>query len=650
MPEGYETSHIQPYRSMYVDMKRPEIATIKRDRYDASKAEYDALNRAIGSIQTIGEDPYTVNALKQRVEDRMSAVVNSGAFENGNMAVSDAVTDFASDTRVAKAAESAENYKKSEALKAQAIAQGKQIYDFDRQFKGYDPEGKPIFQHKSETHNTERDGVYQPAYEEKLDNVARVKQLMDGIADDPISLKAVAAVGGLTEEQAYAYLKYGQQISDDKVERIAEALTPLYADSQEGKQKFRALTQLELKDEKTAMEVLKNDLYAFGKKQVGGQLHYIQNPYGQPGEQQEAEAVFTPETIQSLTLNPSKEPLAVWGNPVAKEKLFDVKGNLRSSFTIGDAEGPNVELNKKGVPITGSNERTASTELIRFKKQLEKAGGDVSKVKNVSGRLLYFKEKYAHLRAPGESDSAFLEKMDKAYNDNVAQTTAVYEFSPEGRQKAAVMLGDKFSSLQIYDPKVGELPMSVNQWSSKGEDEWLTFSDSNFAESFKKALQAGGAVTEDNSFVEVKGMVISGELPGGTEVRFSHNGTPYDLVIKASDQTERNFNTINKMSNMLRTLDTESELEVSVPPAHKNAGIESRVLKLEFVRDGKEIVPVFMQQYKLKSGRLTEKQAVPANIISEMAKGLVTDYTNSTISSQSLSPKAAIGSTFYGSK
>lgn len=576
MPEGYNVGNFQPYKSMYVDQKRPEIAKIKRDRYDASKAEYDALNRAVGSVQTLGGDEYTVNRLKDRITDRMGSVISSGAYENANFAVSDAVTDFASDKSVAQAAESMENYKKGEALKAEMKAKGMQIYDFDKMVVGTNPDGTPIWGSAADTHVTETGGVYQPKFEEKLDTSARVKMLMDGIAEDGGALRSVAATAGVTEAEAKMFLKYGEGISDDKIARIAKALTPLYADSQEGRQKFRALTQLELQDEKTAMNALEQDLYSYGKKQVGWKNKYIENPYAKLlAEQETPPPPYIPTTVPSFEVNPESMQAFGW----SQNKGMFTNGMLNTDITIDQATPPATNNPLAGQTYSHSQVKISnSAALTRYKKDLATANGDMMKVPMVGsaplGRLMYLKEKYGHLKGKNESDEKFLERVNAGIISSHAQIGQVHPYSPDGRRGYADLALGNISNLRIVDMEEGgdKTPKTTAAWSkatsSLSDDKWGWTGDPYYANQLEIALSnesAGKAHSDDESWVEIHGINVSGNQPGATEmVLHTPRGTK-KMQVSYSDQTKNFFTGVANMAKLIQSPDENRVENVSLP-------------------------------------------------------------------------------------
>ena len=90
----------KPYRSMYVDMKLPEIATIQQDRYDRAKEEKTALDRALGRMQL--NDPGDVhrNRLKKEIEGLIGSRPD---FENLQSIITDVTTKVMSDQPLLRA-------------------------------------------------------------------------------------------------------------------------------------------------------------------------------------------------------------------------------------------------------------------------------------------------------------------------------------------------------------------------------------------------------------------------------------------------------------------------------------------------------------------------------------------------------------------
>lgn len=287
-------SFFRPYKSMYVDMKLPQIAEIRRERYDKARSEYDQLQRAVGSIRLLNDEEESVkNKLLADVDSMMAGGVD---FENMGRVISDATTRFMTDTKLMDAMDSkATADKEKEAADKLRMEKGNDAWlDFGKQYERdadgnvlYDPVTKaPVQNDIRKSWNTEKLGIYSPKGEAKLDWDMKMLTWLQGVNEDPILLQRGRAMG---IDIPYI-LASGTEVSQDKLDLVADLLAESFAnETPEGQQMMRNYMQLQLDpstggkntySQNAAKEEIKKHLLSLGAKQVGGKLQYMFDQYG----------------------------------------------------------------------------------------------------------------------------------------------------------------------------------------------------------------------------------------------------------------------------------------------------------------------------------------------------------------------------------
>ena len=576
------------YESMFVDLGRKETAETLANRYTTNKAEYDNLQRAMGSVQTLEGDTYTVQDLGGRVGNTMSNVVDSGAYEFGSMAVSDSVTDFMTDKKVLNAVESWQNRQKELEVIAQRRANGLQSYDFGEKpvidpvtgLAMRDPKtGEVITEHVTDTHVTETQGVYQPLSENKLPAEEKARQLMQGIADDPILLQQVAANLNLPVEQAMFMLQSGSAVSGNKIRKVAEAVLPLYMDSAEGLQKMRALQQLSvndatgtLYDTQEAQQVLFQDLISAAAPQRGSKLQYMQSPYMKALADQETPTSTPVEPRQSVDIDKEIEnpDFDDYFNSDGSSKGYETDYGQDASYQewLGTEEGQEMIRNER--PLYANDEEfykakgivTPEYSLKRVKKQLAE-GKDLLNIRgNMTGKLQYLREEYANVvpRLPGQTDREYSEELWNGIVQNPAiQIGTVYSPRIEGIESMKKVLGNS-PSLQVIDiNNPTNNPLTLNEWGDKIADErndtWNPFNgkfwdlDEDWQKEIITALQGG----DTDATVQINGLTARGPLAGGIEITYTpaDGSDPFNLIVGDKSKPLAEFKRLGAVSDLI---------------------------------------------------------------------------------------------------
>ena len=543
------------YESMYVDLKRPEIAQGLSDRYDANKAEYDTLQRAIGSVQTLYGDKPAVQALANRVENNMSGIVNSGAYEFGAMAVSDSVTDFMTDRKVLDAVKSWENRQKELEVIAERRANGLQTYDFG-QVPVIDPAtglamrdpqtGEVITQHVSDTHVTANQGIYQPLSENKLPAEEKARQLMQGIRDDPILLGRIQS----TDPELAFFLRSGKEVTADKIERVAKAVLPLYMDSSEGLQKMRALQQITvndatgtLYDPQEAQQVLLKDLISAAAPQQGTDYQYTQSLYMKALADQETPTSTPVEPRQSVDIAPEIED-------VDFDQYFNADGSSLSSTKTVEVE----DYDFSG--LVGDNTEPVVESTKRVRKQLAE-GKDLLNIRgNMAGKLQYLMEEYENVipRLPGQTNKEYAKELWNGIVKNPAiQISTVYAPRIEGIESMKKILGNSPSLRFINIDNPTTVPLTLEELGDNLDDSnnnlgQLFDLDEDWEKEIITALQGG----DTEATVQINGLTTRGPLAGGMEITYtSSDKDVVNLIVADKSKPIAEFKRLGAVSDLV---------------------------------------------------------------------------------------------------
>lgn len=609
------------YESMFVDLGRKETAETLANRYTTNKAEYDNLQRAMGSVQTLKGDTYTVQDLGSRVGNTMSNIVDSGAYEFGSMAVSDSVTDFMTDKKVLNAVESWQNRQKELEVIAQRRANGLQSYDFGEKpvidpvtgLAMRDPKtGEVITEHVTNTHVTETQGVYQPLSENKLPAEEKARQLMQGIADDPILLQQVAANLNLPVEQAMFMLQSGSAVSGNKIRKVAEAVLPLYMDSAEGLQKMRALQQLSvndatgtLYDAQEAQQVLFQDLISAAAPQRGSKLQYMQSPYMKALADQETPTSTPVETRQSVDIDKEIED-------VDFDKYFNPDGSAGSG-EFQRTEGPVMTSGMRSGQISDAagHHITSSESLKRVKKQLAE-GKDLLNIRgNMSGKLQYLREEYANVvpRLPGQTDREYSEELWNGIVKNPAvQIGTVYAPRIEGIESMKKVLGNSPSLQFINIDNPTAAPLTLEELDANLDDSNNNLGQLfDFDEDWKKeivtALQGG----DTEATVQINGLTARGPLAGGMEITYtSSDGDVFNLIVADKSKPMAQFKRIGAVSDLIAQGKPNAKKRINYSRATKTG---------DPITDGKMPKGVTDIDYEYKVRRNPSSQEIQSYIL-----------------------------------
>jgi hypothetical protein len=328
-PKGF----FRDYEPVVLNTHLPKIAETLRGRYDEGVAAKSLLDRAIGSVRTIGNDAQAINRAKMNID---SIINNRVDFENMGKTITDATSRFLTDHSVLNAIDSYKNWEAGEALKAEMIAQhgAPNVYDFNMQVKK-DAKGKavidpvtnaPVMESAADVWDSDTKGIYRPKVALRQDLEGRINTLIADVAKDGGATirRAAMAAGWSPEEQAllnydmplYGYTSMG--VSKKKIQDLTDALASNLYNSPEGQQFIAANDQLFVNPttgttytEDESKRMLKDMLFNVGSKQIGlvSNVFKITDASGvRAATNKETESPYMPTLVpDQLSQNPFKE-------------------------------------------------------------------------------------------------------------------------------------------------------------------------------------------------------------------------------------------------------------------------------------------------------------------------------------------------------
>ena len=370
MANKYSRYSLKPYQSQYVDTKRVDIAKLLRERYDKNKSEYDLLQRTAGSMSLLEGDSHHKDNFIQDLNSKFESTIAANNFEGAGNVISGAITDFHTNEALNTSKKSYANWAAEQEMNMELRAKGHRIL-FDKVYQRnesgeimYDENNNPIMMDAAQAHSSYYQGengemisnVYTPSSEAMLDWDRQMQELMQGIAKDSTGLQRM----GITPGQLAGYLRYGTGISEGKVRDVANAAITTYLASQEGMQHLKYLTEQDINPETgqnyshdQAINLMTNQLFSVGKKQVGFQFNYMQDKEYWMGLEQQQNQTLLQEwntTKRKVSMNgKGYNAFDVMGNKevdgktVLWDRYFDQNGNYNFDSIALDITSMNAE-------------------------------------------------------------------------------------------------------------------------------------------------------------------------------------------------------------------------------------------------------------------------------------------------------------------
>jgi len=289
-----EFKFFKPYESMYVDSKLPEIAEIRRQRYDENAANYDALQQKIASLRLEGDDVLLKDALQSDIDKLVSGNIG---FENMDRTITAANQRVYEDTDLMDAMDTAATRRAELEGIDKLTASGKEVLRFDQTPRlvdpndpslGYEvgPDGKFVMDDKINNQYTPSDGKYQIQAEERKDPLTAINTIVSGIARDPIVLQNLSMYPGLDPITAAYYLLSGDKLESDKIYELSDNMMKEFIVTESGLQMKRELMEIArnpetgmLYTEEEAEARIAELMYNSAAKQEGKTFQYSVNGY-----------------------------------------------------------------------------------------------------------------------------------------------------------------------------------------------------------------------------------------------------------------------------------------------------------------------------------------------------------------------------------
>ncbi len=222
MANKYSRYELQPFPSLYVDNKQPEIAALLADRYDKNKTSKDLIDRTLSQLELLDGDKSHLERVKLDVKNTLKDHIDEGDWENSSLVVADAAMLVETDAGLIAANKSMKNRQAEIAAVREARLNGIPMIDFGANSRKT---------HQSYYYDEEADSyttnVYEPMSQKQLDYRTRKEKMIGNIPASQIGNWA-----GVTTLKAN---KTANQV-----------ITQYIEDTAEGQQEFRKLVELEL--------------------------------------------------------------------------------------------------------------------------------------------------------------------------------------------------------------------------------------------------------------------------------------------------------------------------------------------------------------------------------------------------------------------
>jgi hypothetical protein len=222
MANKYSRYELQPFPSLYVDNKQPEIAELLVNRYNQNKTSKDLIDRTLGQMELLDGDKGHLERVKGEVKGTLKDHISRGDWENSSLVVADAANMVATDAGLIASNRSMQNRQAEIAAVREARLNGISMLDFGASMRT--THQSYVYDENLKTYVT---NIYEPLSETQLDYRTRKEKMVGNIPSSQ----------GLT----WAGISRGQ------TNKTANLLVEQYiTDTNEGKQEFKKLVELDL--------------------------------------------------------------------------------------------------------------------------------------------------------------------------------------------------------------------------------------------------------------------------------------------------------------------------------------------------------------------------------------------------------------------
>lgn len=436
MANKYSKFTLQPYTSQYVNDGKVQIAGILRERWQENKANHDKLVRAAGAINVMGQDQEIKDNAIEKVRGDFSEIVENNNYEDALSVVSKSTNAFLTNEGIQAAQQSYQNYLEEQKQANTLRMQGINVL-FDTEYVKdengnvmYDGEGRPMTQPKSSSHRSYYQddvsgkmvkNVYQGTAEAQLNYSQKKQQLIESIATDPIALQRLASTTNMNPDALLGYLVYGDQVSEEKANAIADALTDVYLQENEGIQEIRKYMENDLNQNTgnnftgtEAYSAIQNSMRSLVMNQIGTKLAYMQDAAYIAGLKNSP----NPSKLNTFYTNATQNSQVITGTDV-----FDMENDFGDDGSINTGEG---ELSVSGV--TGTDK---STWVESYQQELMNEGMDKKEAYGKAANAYEDTFKENLLALAGEMEIEVQGDINDPYFQNVLMNAILKERGAE---------------------------------------------------------------------------------------------------------------------------------------------------------------------------------------------------------------------------
>ena len=223
MANKYSRYELQPFPSLYVDNKQPEIAQLLSDRYDKNKQSKDLIDRTLSQLELLEGDRGHLERIKTDVKTTLNDHIKQGDWENSSLVVADAAMLVETDAGLIAANKSMQNRQAEIAAVREAKLNGIPMLDFGSNVR----KTHQSYYYDEET-GSYITNVYEPMASKQLDYRTRKEKM----------------IGNIPSSQYNAFMA---GISRGQTNKTAGLVVDQYIqDTAEGQQEYRKIMELEL--------------------------------------------------------------------------------------------------------------------------------------------------------------------------------------------------------------------------------------------------------------------------------------------------------------------------------------------------------------------------------------------------------------------
>ena len=458
MANKYSKFTLQPYTSQYVNDGKVQIAGILRERWQENKSSHDKLVRAAGAINVMGQDQEIKDNAIEKVRGDFSGIVENNNYEDALSVVSKSTNEFLTNEGIQTAQQSYQNYIEEQNQANTLRMQGINVL-FDTEYVKdengnvmYDGQGRPMSQPKSSAHRSYYQddvtgkmvkNVYQGTAQAQLNYSQKKQQIVETIATDPIALQRLASNTGMNPDALLGYLVYGDQVSEQKAFEIADALTDVYLQENEGIQEMRKYMENDLNQNTgntfsgtEAYGAIQNSMRSLVMNQIGTKVSYMQDASYIAGIKNSPNQ----NKLNTFYTNATQNSQVITGTDV-----FDMESDFSDDGSINTGGG---ELSVSGITATDK-----STWIDSYQTELMSEGFPKKEAYGIAANAYdaTFKENLQALAA--EEDIDLQGDLDDPYFQNILINTILKE---RGADRGFVSLdktvSDMFGWRSNYPP------------------------------------------------------------------------------------------------------------------------------------------------------------------------------------------------------